>query len=98
MTQYHVLYRAGSHHCYSTEDGIHRTEVGCSHRLPESAIDHSDVLASRSAQAEHDSRRAGDLGLMSEAPEQSSVVRRWKAAPGAPARATPLRAGAPATT
>ena len=35
------------HVCYSTDDGIHKQRVGCSHQSPRSAIAHADELQAR---------------------------------------------------
>jgi hypothetical protein len=41
MTAFQAAYVNGSWHCYATDDAIRRRFVGCSHRMPASAIAHT---------------------------------------------------------
>jgi len=94
MTQLGVLWRDGSYHCYSTEDAIKRVEFGCSHRMPRSAIDHSNKLSDAARSRSSD---LADLGTASEPDGRlRSGPERTRLPGGVPAPAPiPLGAGAP---
>lgn len=42
-----ATYAAGSWHCYRMPDGLTRELVGCSHRIPRSAVQHATELTER---------------------------------------------------